>query len=238
MKFNSTEDIIQFLMESGMVSQVKEATSNPDWIPSVETINEFIKKRSELRRGYRDYAKSSSTANAWKKNRWKYMKGIHNFHRSVAGKKFHRNLGTFLATRILRSDESYVDPEYLVAASSLKTHLYLELLSFSPIHKEVEFFEFLEVVLPVVTDLETILLEAYRDGVPIKDMEVPEDVEDMLFSVITSSSISEALSEALGKKVEDLQATWTKAEELASSKMKGGDWREVVKEFQSILKES
>jgi len=63
------------------------------------SIEELFIKRRKIELGLTDFERSRRQRQNWWKNRWKYMKGIHRFHRSTAGKAFHRNLGRFLATR-------------------------------------------------------------------------------------------------------------------------------------------
>jgi len=63
---------------------------------SVEEL--FVKKR-DIELGLTDFERSRRQRENWWRNRWKYMKGIRRFHRSTAGKAFHRSLGRFLATR-------------------------------------------------------------------------------------------------------------------------------------------
>jgi len=62
-------------------------------------IEELFVKRRDIELGLTDFERSRRQKQNWWKNRWKYMKGIHRFHRSTAGKAFHRSLGRFLATR-------------------------------------------------------------------------------------------------------------------------------------------
>ena len=60
---------------------------------------EFIKKRRGLVSRLKDMQKSGKTKAQWRTGRWKIMRGIKRFHRSTEGKRFHRQLGRFLATR-------------------------------------------------------------------------------------------------------------------------------------------
>lgn len=90
-------------------------------------LNHFIKKRksllNDLKKDLFDFRKSQDAKAAWRKNRYKMMKGIKSWHKSIAGKRFHRKLGYFL--RDGRS-ESQGSNGFSVALSSLTTHLIIE----------------------------------------------------------------------------------------------------------------
>jgi len=80
-------------------SVVDEQVFRSEWLKSGLSLDEFLVKRGELELGLVDWERSQRQKQNWKKYRWKYLKGIRNFHSSTVGKKFHRNLGRFLATR-------------------------------------------------------------------------------------------------------------------------------------------
>jgi hypothetical protein len=90
----------------------------------------FIKKDDDKFGSlYKNWLQSKRKSRDWLTNRWSYLKGINRFHRSTKGKKFHRQLGRFLSTRFFEdTSQRYDTIEALIALSSAKTHLLLELL--------------------------------------------------------------------------------------------------------------
>jgi len=202
-------------MDIDRVDLLKEA-QDPNWFPTDELVHSFIKRRSTLRKPYKDFRAKQSGKLGWMHSRWTHMKGINSFHKSTAGKKFHRSLGNFMATRIMKGAESYVDPEHIIAACSLRTHLYLELLNFHPLDQEVELLEMLESVIPTISNLEHLLFTAFTNSVMVPDIQVSEDTDDMLFSLIDSVALSEALSLQIGEEAHRLRDKWEKSCEIAS----------------------
>lgn len=125
-------------------------------------IEEYVIKRRKLEVGLVDAERSRLQKQNWREKRWKYLKGIRKFHRSTKGKKFHRALGRFLATRefegSLKNYQSERDSarkvdrgdrvgewfekvnlmgieecrEFLIGASSTLTHALIELRYYEP----------------------------------------------------------------------------------------------------------
>jgi hypothetical protein len=80
-------------------SDIDERLFRSEWLKSGLPLDEFLVKRQELELGLVDWEKSQRQKVNWQRYRWKYLKGIRDFHSSTAGKRFHKNLGRFLATR-------------------------------------------------------------------------------------------------------------------------------------------
>jgi hypothetical protein len=78
---------------------IDEQVFRSEWLKSGLSLNEFLVKRQELELGLVDWERSQRQRQNWRKYRWRYLKGIRDFHSSTVGKRFHRNLGRFLATR-------------------------------------------------------------------------------------------------------------------------------------------
>ena len=231
MKFLSEEDKILFLMEVGDSSMI-EASKETTWQPPEGLVHHFIKRRATLRKTYKDFHKSQAAKAGWRENKWKYLRGIARFHKSAAGKRFHRALGRFIATRIMKREE-FVDPEYLVAASSLKTHLYLELLNYLPLHTELELVEIIDDANPVIESFEKSLLDAFMNAKKIKEIELSEDVESMLLSLVEKSAIVSSLASASGRDVATISKLWDKAEESSKKTSVSAlsimeTWRELI----------
>lgn len=147
MKFSCLEDIHVFLIEINQTHLIGEV--DEQFCPTDEMVGDFIKRRSGLQKKLKDNKKSSGTKSQWRQNRYEMMKGIKSFHKSTKGKRFHRRLGKFLATRITRDkeknpshDESVVEKsEFLKALNSAKTHFFIELEYFHQIEEQIQIEE-------------------------------------------------------------------------------------------------
>ena len=85
---------------------------------------EFTIQRDRKIKRVKDRKKSRAQQKNFKKNRREYMKGIKRFHKSSKGKRFHRNLGRFLATTAQREGcTAHVTPRNIVEIVSAKIHL-------------------------------------------------------------------------------------------------------------------
>jgi hypothetical protein len=80
-------------------SDVDERLFRSEWLKSGLSLDEFLVKRQELELGLVDWERSQRQKVNWQRYRWKYLRGIRSFHSSTVGKRFHRNLARFLATR-------------------------------------------------------------------------------------------------------------------------------------------
>lgn len=89
--FNSETDRQLFLLEVG--KRIDEQ-DNP------EDHKRFIKKRSFVVPLLKDFRKSQAAKRAWTTNRLDYIFGLKHWAHSTEGRRFHRNLGKFITTRI------------------------------------------------------------------------------------------------------------------------------------------
>lgn len=71
------------------------------------SLEEFFLKRRRLEFALTDWERSQRQKQNWRENRWKYLKGIHKFHRSTRGKEFHNTLSRFLSSRDVASKLAY-----------------------------------------------------------------------------------------------------------------------------------
>jgi hypothetical protein len=135
----------QSLIEQELVERERLFVSADDKFPSL----------------YKNWLLSKRKSRDWVKHRWKYLKGIHRFHRSTNGKKFHRQLGRFLSTRFFegQEDSSFTLTEALIAVSSAKTHLLLELLYDMPVMEKIEYEFFVDYAHDHLTNIEKKLYE-------------------------------------------------------------------------------
>jgi hypothetical protein len=144
-------------------------------------------KRKRLVKKLKNFRRSQIQKQNWRKGKHKYLKGIRNFHKSMAGKKFHRGLARFVVSRgILKKPKKtteygtssrlretflpirygniklnrYDQSELLTLLSATRNHLVLETRYYLPISEEVDHLLMLEVVLPELTELCTRLEDA------------------------------------------------------------------------------
>lgn len=140
---------------------------------------DYYEKRDSFASKIKNYDKAKATKNAWRKNKWKYKKGIKKFHRSIKGKKMHRRLARHMLTRIKRDkhkikEEALIvegigsNVDLLIALSSLKTHLLLEYEYYMTSEEYLEYdqltrflFEFIQFVENEVIETGLLLKEDY-----------------------------------------------------------------------------
>jgi len=218
MKFLNDLDAKTFLLEIGAYDKVTNA--NKGYEPTDEEMATFVKSRSKLSSGLKDYRKASKQKANWRNNRTKMMKGIKAFHRSVDGKRFHRNLGRFLASRISRSkNESltfFEKGDQLKALCSAKQHLFLELDYFHQIEEQIELEEiFLDHSIPLFQSIENKLL---NEG------DLDTDELSFLLDFTDRNNLFAALSEKLARPFEEISSMWQNMEsELESENIAKDD---------------
>ena len=160
MKFLTDEDAKLFLIELGQFEKAKSATK--EYKSLEEEIQSLVKKRDGLVSHLKDHRKSQNAKEQWRNNRHKMVKGIKTYHRSTEGKRFHRNLGNFLATRlsgVRKKNESTQTKselfELLKSLTSARTHLFIELEFYHPIFEQAGLEEFaFNYALPILSDIE------------------------------------------------------------------------------------
>jgi hypothetical protein len=186
-----------FLADTGRLDLMDESLEIPE-----EVSEAFIKRRKKLVFGLKDFRRSQDAKASWRKNRYKILKGIKSWHKSTAGKRFHRNLGRFLSTRIFRpKNESFDKYETLKAVSSLRTHLYIEGEYYSSLDEQVDYERFVEYAQPLLIDTEVKLLE---DRVE----EITEDEIELLFRLVNLNPVFESLASFLNEEFETLKVKY------------------------------
>lgn len=152
-------------------------------------VSEFIKSRKTSIKHHVDFRKSQNSKAAWRRNRYKMMKGIKSWHSSTKGKKFHRQLGRFLATRLVEGFELQIDRyELLKAITSVRTHLYIEGEYFRPLDEDVEFELLLEYSLPI--------LKVIEDKIFNRDYSFNHDELELMLRLVDTSEVLETLAES------------------------------------------
>lgn len=162
MKFRTEADKLLFLLEMG---QPLQESMNEE--VSDDLFELFFKRRREKTFELKDFRKSQVQKQNWRKKKLTYLRGINKFHRSIAGKKFHRAISRFLLTR-----ESYNKIDLLKAVSSLNTHVLIDLEYYRSVNEEIDYSIFAEAIVERIHALETCILQG---GDPN-----PEDFEELL----------------------------------------------------------
>lgn len=184
-KFRSEDDKLAFLVESGNLELLNVNTD--DWPENLSEI--FFKKQRERATNIVDFRKSQLTKRQWRQDKWKMMTGINKFHRSVKGKKFHRSLGRFLATRIFEpsrvSSLVSLRAESLKAITSLRTHLYIESEFYMPLEEAANFMVLYEHAVPALAEIETKVYKGLVD-------EINADEVELLLRLVESKEVKKA----------------------------------------------
>jgi hypothetical protein len=200
MKFLNDLDAQRFCVEIGRLDLVDSVTES--FVPEQDMLVEFITRRKGLVKSLKSFRRSQSTKASWRSNRYQFMQGIRKFHKSTQGKRFHREMGRFLATRFTgdKSQDRKVASEVLSvyeagaalkALSSMKTHCFISLEYFHPLEEEVALWEFLEALVPVIASVEAKVLEE-RLG------EVTDDEYDILLRTVDPLALKIMYAEAMG----------------------------------------
>lgn len=228
MKFHTLEDSRLFLLEIGRADLIDKINDN--YIPPDELVELFLKKRKKLFAPLKDFRRKQNTKASWKRNRKQYMRGIKRFHKSTAGKKFHRALGRFLATREDYKELSDV-VEVLTALSSLNTHVLIELDYFHPLTESIEYHEFIEDLIPVTSEIKIRFIKG--------DISISEDEESFLLSIIESAALIKSLASKSGKSEKEVEKVWDKIKAQALEKGKKEDdpdfWKYITGTTKKII---
>lgn len=143
MKFHEEDRV---LLETELACKVEEVTN--------ERENQFLTNRQSLLSGYKEFSKQMITKMMWLKNRSKMQFAINRFNRSFKGKKAHRDGVKTLLTNIRPTAA-----EVLLPLGGIKTHLLIETRYTLPIDDQMEFNTLLDLALPMITAIETRVIE-------------------------------------------------------------------------------
>jgi hypothetical protein len=177
---------------------------------------EFLKRRKVLLKGMKDRKKSLGTKLDWKKNRFKLMRGIKRFHKSNRGKRFHRDLGRFLATRELKGLAYKECQELVVPVTACLTHAYHELEWYMNIEDGLEYEIFIEELYDEVLEILTKLKTHEPDL---------SSHREFLYRVVEPDSLMAGLSERYNRPKEDIEKLWEKEVEVTKGNMGVDDSR-------------
>lgn len=143
-----------------------------------------LRKRILVVTKAKDRKRSRSMKDRWRRNKATLKKGIDKWHKSTAGKRFHRALGRFNALRetagyqyYYRSSESPIVNnekksismskvnDALLSLSSIETHLNIELQYYEPDPEAMaQFIEIVEMFHKDANHLRTVLMQSFTSG--------------------------------------------------------------------------
>lgn len=181
-KFKSQYDKELFfreLSEDDSVNSLISKVINEEPDSLLDAQKYITSKRKDFVTRLKNFRQSQIQKSNWRSGRYKYLKGIREFARSIEGKQFHRRLSRYLVNRgILRGQqqanslnksvsEEFIDssfgrydlPDLLVHLSSLRTHLMIETRYYQSMSDETDYFLLLETTLKKLSDLEDRILE-------------------------------------------------------------------------------
>lgn len=114
-KFHTELDKKLFLLEVG---------KSVDDVVCEDDHRIFISRRQKMGSMFKSFAKSKATEREWSRHRFKMVKAVRDYHKSAEGKKFHRQLGRWLATRnIMPKQGLFIKREAIELAELLKDEL-------------------------------------------------------------------------------------------------------------------
>lgn len=136
-------------------------------------------------------------------------------HNSIKGKRLHRSMGRFLATRYFLSPpkEKKGKSEALVlsrdlalkAISSMRTHMYIEQGYYMPLSEQVEFEMFTDYALPILQAIES---ELYEDI----GYKFNEDEFELLLRLVDVGEVHKLIAEVLDIEVKEVESIWAQHE--------------------------
>jgi hypothetical protein len=211
LKFSDKLDVMTFLAEIQDFEAMRDMDSiDENYQPTNEQLGSFLKARTPLVKKLKNYRKSSTQKSNWRENRYKMMKGIKAFHKSVEGKRFHKRLGRFLASRVVRKKEKTNEDmeyqmlmskqSYLKGLNACKQHLFVELEYFHQVEEHLELEELLlDYAIPMFQRVEEKILY---------DQELNEDELSFVFDLTETNATVQAFADKSGKTFAEIEKMW------------------------------
>lgn len=179
----------------------------------------FSMEREPIISGLLNFRKHQAGEASWRRHKWKNLLGIKKWHRSVASKRFNRQLGSYLATKIIpdkvkigyrwgkdQKDESFSPGEkyeVLTALSSMRTHLYIEGQFLLPrLEESVEMNFLVEYAAPILLEIENRVFsnESYK---------LTEDETELLLRLTETTALLRSCAESWNIPYKDLNKLYT-----------------------------
>jgi hypothetical protein len=204
MKFKTVEDKYSFLVEIKRLELFEKV--NDDYTPDDKLLELFFNKEQSLFKQLKDKKKSRSMESAWRHHRYKFMKGIGTFHKSTKGKRFHRELGRFIATHSFdkgflfsKSESFHKVYSYLKPVTSILTYFIIDLEYYHPLPESVDLH---------LTFTDTALLVDRMKEHFLLRKDIDEDDYDFLIRLTETNAQINAFAEKSGKSKETVEKMW------------------------------
>lgn len=173
---------------------------------------DFIRKRQGLVTRVKDRKKSRLTKIQWKHNKWKMLKGIKRFHKSTVGKRFHRSLGRFLATRSFKGSLAYREAQELVMpVTAILNHAFIEREYYMSISEQIDYELFCDVVYDEVLAILSKLKSTKKD--------ITEH-DEFLLRLCEKTSLIKAFADKYGRSEDEVEELWKKAKKIVEKEYK------------------
>jgi hypothetical protein len=240
MKFHTQNEVNLFFLEIASFDQY--GVHGTDYKPTNEEMELFLKNRKGKISAIKDFRKGQLSKANWRKNRFKIMKGIKRFHKSTAGKRFHRKLSRFILTRdskkVSKTDSKERKDEAQAAnyfnkidtATSINSaisHLICELNYYHPFDEHIEVEEATYFLLP--------LLEGMRNAL-LANRELDEEDLRILLFLIESSALIKSLALKSGKDITAVDKLWKETRKELEDKGKSEEDDGFFQELVGVLK--
>jgi len=210
-KFHSETDAQKFLVEIGMINEARTASKD---LEVTDEMRLMLKKaRGILSDRLKNHRKSQSSKLGWKRHGHEIMRGIKAYHRSTAGKRFHRQMSRFLVRKTfdgllsgrkhLFSESNYSEiSEALKALSCVKTHLFIELGYYHPMYEQVGLELFvMDYCTSAINEIEQCILH---------NRNLNEEQYNLLFLLTEVNPLINTFAKETGKSVDDIESMWKK----------------------------
>lgn len=159
-----------------------------------ELSESFFLKRQPLVVSIKSFRRHQAGKRVWNIARWKLLRGIRAYHKSVEGKKFHRALGRFLATRLFFPHQLsgerglFQSNEALKAITSTRTFYYIAREYYRPLDEEVDLELFGDYALPLLWETESKLITS-----PLVDLSA--DIMELLLRLVERGELIRCFKE-------------------------------------------
>jgi hypothetical protein len=205
MKFLSVADKSSFLVEIGRLDLL--GNINEEYVPDEELLELFFSKENSLFTSLKNHKKSKSMESVWRHHRYKYMRGIKAFHKSTEGKRFHRELGRFIATHnfekgflsSIKNESYHTIYAYLKPFSSIKTQFIISQEYYRPIVESVDLH---------LTFIDAIVLEKRMSDHFLLGKKLDNDDYDFVLRLVETNAQINAFAEKTGKSKEEIEKMW------------------------------
>lgn len=208
MKFLDTHELNLFFVESGRISKINKEDFTT-YEPEVELLEGIFIKRQERKKSLGDFRKSQDTEGQWRGMKYKMLRGIRRFHRSTEGKRQHRAMARFLATREFRPTLKDGSILSMKERSELITDMDNYILSLNEFQNN--YFHPIDDHFDLVV-IKTLLSDICESIVSclISTQELTANQAEIIESLVEAGNIVNYLSDSLNKSTDEVAVIWEK----------------------------